>query len=50
MIINCGAYRDGKRIADIGVDEIGAWVGRPECFVWVALRDPEPAELDAMQA
>jgi magnesium transporter len=50
MIINCVAYQDGKRIADIGVDEIGAWVGRPECFVWVALKDPEPAELDAMQA
>ena len=50
MIINCVAYQEGRRIADIAVDEIGAWVGRPECFVWVALKDPEPAELDAMQA
>jgi magnesium transporter len=50
MIINCVAYQEGRRIADIAVDQIGAWVGRPECFVWVALKDPEPAELDAMQA
>ena len=50
MIVNCVAYQEGKRIADIRTDEIGAWVGRPECFVWVALKDPEPAELDAMQA
>jgi magnesium transporter len=50
MLVNCVAYQEGKRIADIGVEEIGAHVARPECFVWVALRDPEPPELDAMQA
>ena len=50
MIVNCVAYQEGKRIADIGTGEIGAWVERPECFVWVALSDPEPAELVAMQA
>jgi len=42
MIVNCVAYQEGKRIADIGTEEIGAWVGRPECFVWVALMEPEP--------
>ncbi len=50
MIVNCVVYQEGRRIADIGTDEIGAWVSRPECFVWVAIQDPEPTELVAMQA
>jgi magnesium transporter len=49
MLINCVAYRQGKRIADIPVEEIGRYVRQPDCFVWVALKDPEPAELEAMQ-
>ena len=50
MLINCAAYQDGKKIADIPVDQIHLFVSRPGCFVWVALKDPEAAELQAMQA
>jgi magnesium transporter len=49
MLINCVAYQDGKRLADIPVDRISDYVGRPDCFVWVALRDASDDELDAMQ-
>jgi len=49
MLVNCVAYQDGRKLADITREEIGAYVERPECFVWVALKEPEPAELDAMQ-
>src|SRR5262245_48125648 len=49
MLVNCVAYQDGRRLADISREEVGAYVDRPECFVWVALKDPEPAELEAMQ-
>jgi magnesium transporter len=49
MLINCVVYQDGKRIRDIPVDEIGQWLGRGDSFVWVALRDPDNAELAAMQ-
>jgi magnesium transporter len=49
MLVNCVAYRQGKRIADIPVEEIGRYVRQPDCFVWVALKSPEPAELDAMR-
>ena len=45
MLVNCVAYQNGKKLADIPVEEIGRYVSRPECFVWVALKDPEPAEL-----
>jgi magnesium transporter len=49
MIINCVAYENGRKLADISVGEISSYIARPDCFVWVALKDPEPAELQAMQ-
>jgi magnesium transporter len=49
MLIACVAYQDGRKLGDITVDEISDYVQKPECFVWVALKDPEPEELDAMK-
>ena len=49
MLINCVAYQDGKRLGDIAKDDISEYVSRPECFVWVALKDPDPHELLEMQ-
>ncbi len=49
MLVNCVAYQDGRIIAHIQPSEISAYVSRPECFVWVALFEPSPEELDAMQ-
>ncbi len=50
MIINCVAYQDGRRLAQIPADQIHLYINKPGCFVWVALKDPEADELDAMQA
>jgi magnesium transporter len=50
MLINCVAYQDGKRLGEIAKEDISEYVKRPECFVWVALKDPEPEELAEMQA
>ena len=49
MIINCVAYQNGRKLADIPVSEIHSYIARPECFVWVAIKDPEPTELQAMK-
>jgi len=49
MLINCIAYQEGKRLSDIPVHEISDYLDRSEYFVWVALRDPDAAELDQMQ-
>jgi magnesium transporter len=49
MLVNCVAYQDGQRLADIQVSEIRSYRTRPNCFVWVALKDPEAAELAALQ-
>ena len=50
MLINCVAYQEGKKLADIPVEDISDYVERAGCFVWVALRDAEPEELAQMQA
>jgi magnesium transporter len=49
VLINCVAYRNGRRLADIPVSEIHKYLNEPDTFVWVALKDPEPGELDEMQ-
>lgn len=49
MLINCVAYQEGKRLRDIPVEDISEYIQHPDCFVWVALKDAEPAELAQMQ-
>ncbi|MBY0557265.1 MAG: magnesium transporter, partial [Burkholderiaceae bacterium] len=49
MLINCVAYQDGQKLADIPVADISEYVQQPETFVWVALRDAQPDELNTMQ-
>ena len=49
MLVNSVAYRDGRKIADIGRDEIRTYLDRNDCIVWVAVRDPEPHELDVLE-
>ena len=49
MLINCVAYERGRKLADISVEAISDYLARPECFVWVALKDPGPGELAMMQ-
>ncbi|MGE5128707.1 MAG: magnesium/cobalt transporter CorA [Sphingomonadaceae bacterium] len=50
MLVNCVAYQDGRKIAEIGKGEIRSYLARSGCFVWVALRDASEAELLEMQA
>lgn len=49
MLLNCVAYQNGVKLADLEVEEISDYLIRPECFVWVALRDTTEAELEKMQ-
>jgi len=49
MLVNCAAYQDGRKLAEITRGEIKSYVNRPDCFVWVALKDADAAELAEMQ-
>ena len=49
MLINCVAYQDGKKLADVRKEDISNYVARPECFIWVALKEPDESELSDMK-
>jgi len=48
MLISCVAYQNGRKLADLPVEDVSEYVGRPDCFVWVALFQPTREELDQM--
>jgi magnesium transporter len=48
MLINCVAYQNGRKLAEIEAEDISEYVVRPDCFVWVALFEPTTGELDEM--
>src|SRR5205823_6775412 len=50
MLVNCVAYEEGRKLADIAKEDISEYLKRPNCFVWVGLKDPESAELEEMRA
>ena len=49
MLVNCVAYQDGRKLADIDKREISTYLAKAGTFVWVALRDPGGEELAEMQ-
>jgi magnesium transporter len=49
MLINCVAYQNGARLAELAVEEISDYLAIPDCFVWVALRDATPEEMEQMK-
>lgn len=49
MLVNCVAYENGHKLAEIDGSEIRSYLARPDCFVWVAMRDASDAELAEMQ-
>ena len=49
MLVNCVAYHRGQKLSDIPLSEVRSHLERPDCFVWVALKDPQPDELASLQ-
>ena len=49
MLVNCVAYQDGKKLADVDKHEIHDYLARAGCFVWVALKDASDAEIEEMR-
>jgi magnesium transporter len=49
MIVNCVVYERGQKLSDIPLTEVRSHLEQRGHFVWVALKDPEPAELALLQ-
>ena len=49
MLVNCVAYRQGQKLADIPLPDVPQYLSQQNCFVWVALKDPDAEELALLQ-
>jgi magnesium transporter len=49
MLVTCVAYENGHKVSEIPVERVREFMTRPNGFVWVAVRDPDPTELDFLQ-
>ena len=49
MLVNCVAYENGHKIAEMPIDQISDYLAKPGVFVWVALFEPSVDELRVMQ-
>jgi magnesium transporter len=49
MLISCVAYENGRKLGEIAQEDIHLHLGKPGRFVWVAVRDPEPDELEQLR-
>jgi magnesium transporter len=49
MLINCVAYENGAKLADIPITRISDYLARQGCFVWVAMKEATDEELEVMQ-
>ena len=48
-VVASSVYAGGKRIADISIDEVGAWLERLDHFVWIGLFEPSLELLQRVQ-
>jgi magnesium transporter len=48
MLINCVAYRNGRKLKDLAIEEISQYVNRMDTFIWIALKDPTKEDLETM--
>ena len=49
MIINCVAYRAGKSLGDIPINDISEILKEPETFVWLGMHEPDMPLLRKVQ-
>jgi magnesium transporter len=48
MLVNCAAYQNGRKLADVNIDDINTYRDLPDSFIWVALKEPGPGEMAHM--
>ncbi|HMD64336.1 MAG TPA: CorA family divalent cation transporter [Stellaceae bacterium] len=49
-VVACALYRDGSRVQEVAVEEIGGFAGRDGGIVWLGLHEPDAALLGEIQA
>jgi len=48
-IVAAGAYVDGRRVANIAIDDASSWRSKPDHVVWIGLHEPDMSVLTRVQ-
>ncbi|HSU27558.1 MAG TPA: magnesium/cobalt transporter CorA [Chitinophagaceae bacterium] len=48
-VVNCAAYSQGRRIANVELQEVHTMLARPDQFVWIGLHEPSEEVLSQVQ-
>src|SRR5258706_2101001 len=48
-VVAAGVYIDGRRVANIAIDEASSWRSRPGHVVWIGLHEPDISLLKSVQ-
>jgi len=48
-VVAAGAYVDGRRVANIAIEEAASWRSKPGHVVWIGLHDPDMTILTSVQ-
>jgi magnesium transporter len=48
-VVNCAAYSDGRRVANIEIEDVGEALKEPRGFVWIGLHEPGEQRLKQIQ-
>jgi magnesium transporter len=49
-VIAAAAYSDGRKVADISIEDSSQWAARPDHFVWIGIEAPDEHDLRQLQA
>src|ERR1043166_5224963 len=48
-VVAAGVYVDGRRVANIAIEEASSWRSKPGHVVWIGLHEPDMAVLTSVQ-
>jgi magnesium transporter len=48
-VVDCAAYAEGRRVADVSIDDISEVLKTPDRFVWVSIEEPSAVLLKTLQ-
>ncbi len=48
-VVNCAAYSQGRRVANIGINDVNQALKQPDKFVWIGLHEPGEEVLKEVQ-
>ena len=48
-VVAAGVYVDGRRVANIAIEEASSWRNKPGHVVWIGLHEPDMVLLSSVQ-